>query len=246
MDYWRKEQIGAASGVVAAVFMAVSAFVGGRYPTQNASSQTILTFLTDHRTRLLWQVWLFGAGAVAALWFIGSLRSTLRRAEGGTGRLAAVAFGAGIAILAGAFISEVLLAGLAYRIAGEVDATIAAALFHLVAITFALTCFPIALFVGSTTLVIMRTDVLPRLVAYIGVVAVGIASVGTLSMFYDSGRLAVGSNYSFYGPFTAVLVFTFVTSATLIPALTKPENVAHMRRRVSDIWTTGEGRAAER
>jgi hypothetical protein len=43
------------------------------------------------------QALLFVLGAGFFLWFLGSLRSFLARAEGGTGRLSAVAMGAGVA-----------------------------------------------------------------------------------------------------------------------------------------------------
>jgi hypothetical protein len=45
---------------------------------------------------------------VALLWFLGSLRSTLRAGEGGTGRLSSIAFAGGIVLVAGAAVDASL------------------------------------------------------------------------------------------------------------------------------------------
>lgn len=57
---------------------------------------TAANFAAD-RTALVTQSMLFLAGAAVSLWFIGSLRAYLMRAEGEGGRVSAIAFGAGVA-----------------------------------------------------------------------------------------------------------------------------------------------------
>src|SRR5688500_16678454 len=52
--------------------------------------------LLDNRGPARLAAYAGGFAALALVWFVGSLRSTLRRAEGGTGRLSAVAFGGGV------------------------------------------------------------------------------------------------------------------------------------------------------
>jgi hypothetical protein len=44
-------------------------------------------------------------GAILLIWFFGSLRSTLRGAEGGSGRVSAIAFGGGLLASAGLLMS---------------------------------------------------------------------------------------------------------------------------------------------
>lgn len=57
---------------------------------------TVVAHFAGNRGAILAQRMLFLAGGALYLWFLGSLRGFLRRAEGGTGRVSAIAFGAGL------------------------------------------------------------------------------------------------------------------------------------------------------
>jgi hypothetical protein len=94
MDHVRPEQCPVASGFVAIAFGATAAALERPWPTADAA--TFSAFIADNRGAILAQSMLFVIGAGAYVWFLGSLRSFLMKAEGGTGRLSTVAFGAGI------------------------------------------------------------------------------------------------------------------------------------------------------
>ena len=87
---------GAATGYLAfALGIAAAGFERGA-PPANAPVEQSLAYFVKYRTELLAQSLLFVLSAGVLLWFIGTLRSFLFKAEEGTGRLSSVAFGAGI------------------------------------------------------------------------------------------------------------------------------------------------------
>jgi hypothetical protein len=94
MDSVRREQWAAASGFAAIAFGAAAAALERSWPTTDPVAFS--AFVAENRGAMLAQSMLFAIGAGAYVWFLGSLRSFLMRAEGGTGRLSTVAFGAGI------------------------------------------------------------------------------------------------------------------------------------------------------
>jgi hypothetical protein len=87
--------MGAASGyLVLALGIAAAAFERGA-PPANAPAEESLAFFTTYRSELRMQSLLFVLSAGAYLWWFGSLRSFLLRAEGETARLSTIAIGAG-------------------------------------------------------------------------------------------------------------------------------------------------------
>src|SRR6058998_1743046 len=88
MDDARWERWAAATGISFFVLLAVSSFiVPAAPPKANDSIAKITDYYVKHRKALLIAGYLGGLALVFALWFLGSLRSYLRAAEGVTGRL---------------------------------------------------------------------------------------------------------------------------------------------------------------
>ena len=75
--------------------------IGGETPDIDDSPQKILDFYVEHHTSQLWAGVVLAWATVALMFFLGTLRSTLREAEGPTGRLSTVAFGGGIVLIVG-------------------------------------------------------------------------------------------------------------------------------------------------
>jgi hypothetical protein len=102
MNEDRFARIGAASGILA-VLLIVGSFVGlilPDAPDLDAPGIDWAAYFTDHQSRIQVGVIGLGVGLFFLIWFLGSLRSALARAEGGQGRLASVAFGGGIVAVA--------------------------------------------------------------------------------------------------------------------------------------------------
>ena len=134
--------------------------------------------LLDNRVQGRVAVYAGGLAALALVWFVGSLRSTLRRAEGGTGRLSAVAFAGGV--LAGGTIlasSAFSWAALEFADYGNdpAGARLAAAFAEYL---FYSANFGTALLVGATFVVALRHGAIPLWLAWVG--AVG----GALSLVF--------------------------------------------------------------
>ncbi len=103
--------------------------------------------------------------AVPLLWFVGSLRSALRSAEGGSGRLSAVAFGGGVVAAAAvmAAMSATLTVSERGRIDGVIPGDYAIALQDFSGNLFGgMAAFALGLMIAATAVVAYRTGFLPR------------------------------------------------------------------------------------
>lgn len=131
-------------------------------------------------TGSLWFASLFLALAgVGLLWFLGSVRALLRRAEP-SGRLAAVAFAGGVVLVGLMFVKNAIQLGIAAAVAWEDIVVEPGALRLLDAVFLGLIMHEGvagAVLAGATSVVVLRTGVLPRWFAWAGV------AVAVLSFF---------------------------------------------------------------
>jgi len=99
MSTSRWQRLAPANGIlfVALAFAGV-VFVGDTPGFDTRSDEKLVSWFDDsgNRTRLWVGAILLGLSIVSFLWYVGSLRSTLSGAEGGSGRLSSIAFGGGI------------------------------------------------------------------------------------------------------------------------------------------------------
>ena len=118
------------------------------------------------------------------LLFLGGLFAVLRRAEGGSGALAASVLASGVTIAAIVPLGAVL-SGLGGAVAaGGGDPVMAKELDSITPLAMALAGYPQAVLAGATALIALRGRLTPRWVALAGfaVAAVGLASTGTLAV----------------------------------------------------------------
>jgi MFS family permease len=172
---------------LAGVLSVVCSFVGVLFvldqPQEKDADSKIVSYFADHSHRVHGVVgfFVFLAGLVLLLGFLGALRERLLEAEGRPGRLSALAFGAGIASLPLWGVS-MLLAYAASLTANESSS------FHLDPDTYRL--FAVAAYyawiaaavvsavvVWATSAVALRTAVLPRWYGRVGIV------VGVVQLF---------------------------------------------------------------
>ncbi|HEV3473831.1 MAG TPA: hypothetical protein VG602_00455 [Actinomycetota bacterium] len=202
-DRW--ERWSALTGIVFVALFVALGFVGGETP-ENADAQELVAFYQDQgEVGVGLQYFLVGLGAAAFLWFVGTLRSVLRRAEGEPGRLSAVAFGGGVAsavlvLMAGsAFIAPaatVVFEEDPVALTPILDAVIGSTGF--IALNFAIIAS--AVMFTATGVVALRTRVLPAWYAWVGfVISLGLV----VNIFY------------FFG-FFAWLAWVLVTSVILL------------------------------
>jgi hypothetical protein len=88
------ERFAPLSGVLFLLLIIVGPFIlTGETPDVDDSTRDVVDFWSDNDTQVIIGSILGTLAAVSLVWFGGVLRTTLRAAEGGTGRLSAVAFG---------------------------------------------------------------------------------------------------------------------------------------------------------
>jgi hypothetical protein len=158
--------------------MVVGSIFVGDLPDADASEQEIADYLADggNHTRNIIGAYLWVVGALFFLWFLTGLRSDLRRAEGGTGALSNLTFGAGVAFAAVWMVSAAALSSVAYAIELG-DAPVSDPdLVRVLPATGGLLLLLGGGFAGllvlvATSLAIFRTGVLPRWLAWLGIVA---------------------------------------------------------------------------
>ena len=186
---------------------------------ENASAESLARFYAEQgEGAIVLQYFLVGLAGAALLWFAGTLRARLRRAEGDPGRLSAVVFGAGAAtaillLVAGShFIAPPAAVNFENpRVLDPVlDNVVGTAGF--IALNFGLVAS--AVMFTATGLVALRTRILPAWYAWAGFV-VSLALV--VNIFYFLG-------------FYLWLAWILVTSVLLLMPPGKP---ARRTRRTS-------------
>jgi Domain of unknown function (DUF4386) len=165
-------------GIVFVVLMVVGSILVGDVPRADAPAQEIADYLADgdNHTRNIIGAYLWAVGALAFLWFLTRLRSDLRSAEGETGALSALAFGAGVAFTAVWMVSAAAFASVAYAVelrdAPVSDPDLVRVLLPMGRLLLLLGGgFAGGLVVLAASVAILRTGVFPRWLAWLGIVA---------------------------------------------------------------------------
>jgi hypothetical protein len=166
------------AGIIFVVLMVTGTFFVADVPSADAPDQVIADYLADsgNHTRNIIGTYLWMVGALAFLLFVTRLRSDLRRAEGGTGALSNLAFGAGVTFAAVWMVSAVTFASVAYAV-GFRDAPVSDPELVRVLLPMGLLLlllgggFAGLLVVLAASVAIFRTGVFPRWLAWLGIVA---------------------------------------------------------------------------
>ena len=203
MDETRWERWGAASGFGAILTGAAAmAFERGALSTGD-SPATIAAHYAGNHGALLAQAALFVLGSGFFIWFAGSLRSLLVRAEGGSGRLAAIAFGAAVASTVVTLVALAFQVGLA-RAAGDAGQP---ALVGVMDALFVIANLPLAVMLLAVAVVTFRSAALPSWLGWLTTVAAAAQAVPVLGIALDGGPLAADGWVSAYLPYPLYAVW---------------------------------------
>ena len=171
-----KQRWAALSGIVFVVLMLAGASFAIDLPKGDASAQEIASYLTDsgNHTRNIIGAYLWVLGGLAFLGFVAGLRSVLRRAEGDPGTLSNLVFGAGVVFTAVWSVSAAALASVAYAVkfsdAAVTNPDLVRVLPQLGSLLLLLGGgFAGILLVLATSVLTLRTGVLPRWLAWFGI-----------------------------------------------------------------------------
>ena len=192
----RFERWAPVAGIAFVVLMVVGSMLVGDIPLPDASNAEITGYLADGSRQMKNLVgaylWIFGA--LTFLWFLVRLYNDLRRAEGGTGVLSKLAFGAGVAFAAVWTVAAATFAAVANAITFR-DAPVTDT--DLLRVLPALGRLELLLGGGFTGIVVLlvagvlslRTGFLPR---WLG----GLAIVAAIALLFDAVYLTI---FPFWG-----------------------------------------------
>jgi hypothetical protein len=215
------DRVAAATGIAFVVLGIIALVVVPQPPQPDASSGEVAAYFTDNRSGILAQTYLFAVAGLFFLWFLGSLRSHLRRAEGGTGRLSAVAFAGGIATFAAFGTGSGISAALAAGIAPQGDFAVANAFFEFGSQVFSGVSFPVIVLSLAASLAILRFRAFPDWLGWLGLGVALSGVIGTFALFADSGFFAPGGGFT-YIAFGLFFVWFLLLSVVLIQQLPAP------------------------
>jgi hypothetical protein len=210
----RLERASAWTGIAAVVLWIVGLLISTSMTSSlsgKASDTQILAWIQKNSGKVIFGAWLFMVGCLCFLWFAGILRSRLAAAEGDPGTLSAIAFAAGAA--ASVFGLLIPAGDLASAInKNDVSASTAGA-FHTIGDMFFLGAeLSVLVLLVATGLAALRTDVLPRWWAILGMVIAVVLLIGPIG---------------WAGLIFAFPIWTIVTSVMLTHgARTAPRRIA--------------------
>jgi hypothetical protein len=185
MNESRRERYGAASGF-GMVVLGAAATAFERAPVTAAD-------FAANRSALLTQSMLFLAGAAVGLWFLGSLRVHLLRAEGGTGRLSNIAFGAGVAWTTLNMLAQAFQIGAASDPQGAAPT----ALIKTMTAVFTIANLPLAVMLAAVAVVSLRHHAFATWLGWLAITAAVAQTLLWLATVVDTGPLASDGWLSF-------------------------------------------------
>lgn len=218
MNEMRRQRWGAASGF-AVILIGAAATVFERGPVSaDDPAASVAAYFADNADALRAQSLLFVLGTGALLWFLGSLRGFLSEAEGGSARLSAVAFGAGVAWVALSLVAQAFQIGVAGTPGGEVPP----ALITTMDASFIVAGLPLAVMLVACAVVSLRTKVFPAWLAWLSMAAAAAQVASLLGIVVQSGPLALDGWFTLYAPYPLLVVWLAVTSAVMVVRIGRP------------------------
>jgi len=180
------ERYGLAAGIVFVVLVVVASLIGGTPPKPTDSGAKIVSYFHDNQDALKVGAYLNGLGAVAFLWFLGSLWTRLRRAETAGSRLSVIALVGGIAGLVFATIAGASVAFVALYLQ-ELGPGVAQVFYLFATVLLAVSAFALAVFTSATSVMILRYPIVERFLGWVGegiaalwlIAGIGVADIDT-------------------------------------------------------------------
>jgi hypothetical protein len=168
------------TGVAFVVLLVASFAVSGSTPDGNDSAQKVVSFYKDHDTKEIVSSLLGVYAVIFFVFFLGVLRTALRRDEP-DGTLSAVAFGGGLILAVGGLVFSALTFTLA-DLADNLDPTATQAVNALNTDLFFLVAAGTAIFLIAAGILTVRGGALPTWLGWVAVV-LGVLCVTPIGFF---------------------------------------------------------------
>lgn len=229
---WPAQRVGAAAGIVfVATQLALVAAITDA-PALDAPTNEIRSYLVHDGGSVLVATTIGAVSVCFFLWFLGTLQTFLRAAEGGSGRVSRIAFGAGLVTITLAMAASLPTVALAWdETAARAEPGLLHAIWNLNTLAFVPIGGSAGVFCLATALVILRTRVLSVWVGWIGILA---AVMGVIAIFFlvaDDPHSPLGTPANAGGFLLSNLFFLLVSVAMLFRS--EPESQRSSARTVS-------------
>jgi hypothetical protein len=222
MDDSKWERRANLGGIFFVVCVAISALLPGSPPKTSDTGSKIANFLADKSSELRWSAFIGGLAVLGLFWWLGSVYRLIRRAEGGSPRLAVIAVASAVFASVLAAIGGIMLGALPIvgaRVLGPTGGRI----FYIISTNLGIgTLVGAAVFLGAFSAVIIRSRVLPVWLGWIGALVAVVSVAG-------SAAVATTRDAVFYVAFTgfiAFLVWTLVVSILMLRGGVEPAAAA--------------------
>lgn len=183
---------GGIAGFAFIVLAVLAALLPGVPPRVTSTADTITSFVTDGRDRMLLAALLEAAAAGLVIWFAAAFAEAIREREERSD--VHMALLAGSVLVGGAlFAYAVGLGVLGYGVGTRAPGT-TIALFQGLMVLNALIGFAAALPLAAAGIGVLRTHLMPDWLGYVALVAAGISVLAGFSIFFDAGIYAPGGS----------------------------------------------------
>ncbi|MDX6638128.1 MAG: hypothetical protein QOJ01_1639 [Solirubrobacterales bacterium] len=207
---------GAAGGIISVILFLVGfGMVNSGAPSYDASGTAWAAHFADHATRIQIGLAVVSAGIFFFVWFLGSLRSTITAAEGGTGRLASIAYGAGL-IGAGALLMAFTGVAVAAFRPDQLDPDLTRAFNDFGALAAGPAAAAFTAFSAATAIAGYRHGALPAPVAGFSALSAITQPLGLGVMFCTTGAFAADGVLGAIVPIITFAIAVLTASWTLM------------------------------
>lgn len=217
MNTRTREQLAGATGLAAAVLFGISFVIGlsPEPPAMDDSAVATATYVAQNQDAIHVQVLLNSLALLAFLWFLGSVRAGLRGAEGGAGRVSAIASGGGLVGTAFLLLAQVFAATAALR-PEETDPGIIRTLIDLDQLSIGLGGAAFAVFFLAVAVAALMDGGLPSVLGWLAVIAAAAAAIGVVTIFTTEGVFAADGAFGFWARYGAFVAWIAVASIMLV------------------------------
>jgi hypothetical protein len=215
MREWDWERIGAATGAVSVLLFIISVGILPTPPDVDAPASEIHAYYLEEHEGVQASLVVQIAALFFFTWFLGSLRSALRVAEGGTGRVSSIAFAGGLVTAAGLFVLITLLAGAAFR-PEEATPEVTAALNDLAVVSGAPFVAGLTALFAASAKVALRHGAFPAWLGWLLALIAVVQPLALGAMLTDSGAFAGDGALGLCVPVATFGIAILATSGVLV------------------------------
>jgi hypothetical protein len=216
----RHERYAAATGILFVILVVIGFAITPNPPAADAAPAEVLGYVSDHANALHAVQLIFAAAGFMFIWFLGSLRSSLGAAEGGQGRLATTAYGAGLIAVATLMVGFALQASATLHPATN-DPDLTRALIDASLLVPAVGAPAAVVFFVANGLSILRSGYLSTWLGNMAFVAAFFNALGIGAVYTDHGVFAADGVFGFFLGFLLFLVWVLAASIGLYKKLGK-------------------------